>query len=422
MMNQFAELCCGNVLDIINAADNDLEGISDQLIQDIFDGKISKDQVPLKLYEETSKIFNNSIAAEMGSFGYADSRNSLTSTLRANIYAFAGAKSFSMQQEVRDQLLDTEGKVKSFSTFRRDAKKIIGQYNENWLSAEFDTAIGSAQMAKKWQQYEDDKDIYPNLTYRTVGDDRVSEEHAALEGLTRPVDDTIWDTIYPPNRFRCRCDVDQSDDIELTDAKDATAMAKNAKITKLFKRNTGREGIIFTDDIPYMKTLNKSKVKQLSATANYGMRTVEKILSKGKKPVAKPFKTEEEYNQWFDTKVKSFPDDEKTGFIIDDEKTGRLIQVDSEMKKKLKDKDRLYASEMINTILESDEVWTGFKSSVKFKESLLTTYIKYYNGEVLLAVVETSLEKKILRLKSFYKANSNAVVEDFRKGLLENKK
>lgn len=421
-MNQFAELCCGNVLDIINATPNDLEGISDQLIQDIFDGKISKDQVPLKLYEETSKIFNNSIAAEMGSYGYADSRNSLTSTLRANIYAFAGAKSFSMQQEVRDQLLDAEGKVKSFSTFRRDAKKIIGQYNENWLSAEFDTAIGSAQMAKKWQQFENDKDIYPNLTLRTVGDDRVSDEHAALEGLTRPVDDPIWDTVNPPMRFRCRCDLEQSDDIELTDPKDAIAMAKNAKITKLFKRNTGREGIIFTDDIPYMKTLNKSKTKQLSATAHYGMRTVEKILSKGKKPVAKPFKSEDDYNEWFDVQVKSFPDKENTGFIIDDKKTGRLIQVDSSMRKKLLSKDRLYASAMINTIVESDEVWTGVKASAKYREGLVTTYIKYFNKEVFIAVIETSLENKILRLKSFYKANNNAVVEDFRKGLLENKK
>ena len=41
--------------------------------------------------------------------------------------------------------------------------------------------------------------------YVTVGDDRVRDEHAALEGTTAPKDDPIWQTIWPPNGWACRC-------------------------------------------------------------------------------------------------------------------------------------------------------------------------------------------------------------------------
>lgn len=43
--------------------------------------------------------------------------------------------------------------------------------------------------------------------YVTVGDDRVRPSHAALDGLRRPKDDPIWESILPPNGYNCRCTV-----------------------------------------------------------------------------------------------------------------------------------------------------------------------------------------------------------------------
>lgn len=61
-------------------------------------------------------------------------------------------------------------------------------------------AFGAAQ----YQLNEDDPhDTIWGYTYATVGDDRVRPEHARLDGLTRPKDDPIWKTIWPPNGWNC---------------------------------------------------------------------------------------------------------------------------------------------------------------------------------------------------------------------------
>lgn len=48
-------------------------------------------------------------------------------------------------------------------------------------------------------------DMLWGYKYVTVGDDRVRPEHDKLDGVTLPVDDPRWDTIFPPNGWNCRC-------------------------------------------------------------------------------------------------------------------------------------------------------------------------------------------------------------------------
>jgi len=42
-------------------------------------------------------------------------------------------------------------------------------------------------------------------TYQTVGDDRVRETHAMIEGVTLPKTSKFWEDNYPPNGYNCRC-------------------------------------------------------------------------------------------------------------------------------------------------------------------------------------------------------------------------
>lgn len=130
--------------------------------------------------------------------------------LKKNLYTFAGAKSFSMLETVNKMLYSQDGKLRPFNEYSQMVRKVNAQYNKNWLQAEYQTARTSAQMAKKWQNIVAEKELFPNLRYRTTGDARVRDEHASLNGVIKPINDPFWGLHYPPNGWRCRCDVVQT--------------------------------------------------------------------------------------------------------------------------------------------------------------------------------------------------------------------
>lgn len=51
------------------------------------------------------------------------------------------------------------------------------------------------------------QEILWGYEYTTVGDDRVRETHAAMDGVRRPNEDPIWQTWTPPCGYSCRCSV-----------------------------------------------------------------------------------------------------------------------------------------------------------------------------------------------------------------------
>ena len=47
----------------------------------------------------------------------------------------------------------------------------------------------------------------PYWQYVTVNDGKVREAHRKLHGQVFAADDPVWDTLYPPLDYRCRCRV-----------------------------------------------------------------------------------------------------------------------------------------------------------------------------------------------------------------------
>ena len=140
-----------------------------------------------------------------------------------------------------------------------DVQSIDETYNRHYLRAEYNYAEASAEMAGKWERFQEDGDEY-NLQYRTAGDDKVRPEHAALHGVTLPPSDSFWDEYYPPNGWNCRCTVVQvlKDKYPVTDRTEAFARGRAAleKDTKgMFRFNSGKQGKTFPDYSPY--TLSK---------------------------------------------------------------------------------------------------------------------------------------------------------------------
>ncbi|RME98772.1 MAG: DUF935 family protein, partial [Bacteroidetes bacterium] len=132
----------------------------------------------------------------------------LTEGIRRNISEFATFKQHSLIEE-----------LKSFTNlpradYEKTARNIMQRYNRTYLATELLTFEAAAHSAGQWRDFMDRADIYPNLTFSTVGDDRVRPDHNLLDGIVKAVNDPFWDTHTPPLAWRCRCTLLQTDEAE----------------------------------------------------------------------------------------------------------------------------------------------------------------------------------------------------------------
>lgn len=79
----------------------------------------------------------------------------------------------------------------------------------------FDTNLRTARAAGRWERIERNADRRPYLRYSAILDSHTRPQHRAWHGLIRRYDDPIWDTLYPPNGWNCRCVVQQLSERDL---------------------------------------------------------------------------------------------------------------------------------------------------------------------------------------------------------------
>lgn len=84
-----------------------------------------------------------------------------------------------------------------------------------------------AMAAGQYAINKDDKHgLITGYTYYTVGDNRVRDEHALLDGKVFRVDDPVLSSIWPPNGWQCRCQlVEITDPIEASDELPASVIS-----------------------------------------------------------------------------------------------------------------------------------------------------------------------------------------------------
>ena len=190
--------------------------------------------------------------------------------LENNAFIFSGFKAFHTLREVGLSLTTDKGEIKPFETFRKDVEQVNDRYNHNYLRAEYQHAVGSAIMAEKWERFVREADRY-DLQYRTAQDDRVREDHAILHNTTLPVLDPFWTEFFPPNGWRCRCDVVQVRKDKYPQSDPALAMLRGNNCTEaakqqIFRFNPGKELKLFPPKHPYYKAPDdvKKVVEQMS--------------------------------------------------------------------------------------------------------------------------------------------------------------
>lgn len=79
----------------------------------------------------------------------------------------------------------------------------------NRLRTIFDTNMRTSMAAGRWARIQRNKAAFPYLRYVQVDRPSKRPAHARFNGLVRPVDDPIWERIYPPNGWFCACSVEQ---------------------------------------------------------------------------------------------------------------------------------------------------------------------------------------------------------------------
>ena len=196
----------------------------------------------------------------------------LLRALQEDTFLFSGLKTHAQLNEASRMLLDDDGKIKSWESFSKDFSEKNKEYNQTYLEAEHQYAVGASLMAGKWSELSEG-DRY-NLQYRTAGDSRVRKEHEALHNVTLPKSDAFWNSYYPPNGWRCRCTVvevlkdkyEQSNSDKSIKAGEAATsqIGKDGKNRlEIFRFNPGKEKVIFPPKHPYNKVSGASKVKQI---------------------------------------------------------------------------------------------------------------------------------------------------------------
>ena len=238
----------------------DLMRLGDELAADIYKAKGILDHIPDALIEAYSAKLVAAIFEGMGDASESIADTEMLAALERNVYQFAAAKSFTQMKSLTQALLDDQGKLRTWTQFRAAALEINNEQVMQWLEAEYQNAVACSQMASRWIDIKRRQEKLPMLKYVTAGDDRVRPAHAAMDGITLPIDHTFWLSFYPPNGWGCRCDVQQGQWEATADTE--IYYPDEKEVPNLFRFNPGATKMAFPPSHPYFTGLPHDILQQ----------------------------------------------------------------------------------------------------------------------------------------------------------------
>lgn len=251
-LNGIYHACCNDHSVSLSAGDipPDYQRYINALIKQLWDAKQVPETDPnliraygTKLQEALTEGYGGNLA----DFAWDSPDYRTLVALQNNVWQFSAAKTHEHLTAMNAALIGPDGKIRSYDEFKREAQNITNE-QLNWLRTEYDTAIGSAQMAAKWQTIQEQKKTFPLLEFDAVIDDRTSTICRPLNKVVRPVDDPFWDKYYPPNHFNCRSTVRQLRTGTVTPVDE---IQYPEKVPDMFKFNVGKKAIAFPDGLSY---------------------------------------------------------------------------------------------------------------------------------------------------------------------------
>lgn len=153
--------------------------------------------------------------------------------LDQHAYAFTVAKMMDedLLAETRQALADALANGTSFREFKQrlkpflmsrgwwgeqvmidpmdDEPKMVQLGSTRRLKTIFQTNIATAHASARWQRIQANKRGLPYLRYNGSHAQHQREAHKRYYGLVLPVEHPIWQQIFPPNGYGCKCSVTQ---------------------------------------------------------------------------------------------------------------------------------------------------------------------------------------------------------------------
>ena len=222
----------------------------EQIAKDRYNGTLKKGELSDGYILETYKELNGAMWEGFGKENFKVNKQTGAISpevlqMQRNLYKFSGAKNYVLLEQINEILRSDKGK--NWQTFLQEVQKLNPKYNKNYLQAEWQTAKQAGYHAANWQEYMRMKDIYPNLKYMTVKDNKVRESHQLLDGFIAPIDSNFWKVCYPPNGWRCRCYVVQTAELA-SQERIAPNTLSEKDFPKEFRGNVAISGQVFKED------------------------------------------------------------------------------------------------------------------------------------------------------------------------------
>jgi len=148
-------------------------------------------------------------------FGFHQSPESMIDFLKINSFAVAHVEFKAILDKIKKELIIQAETGAVYSAFMDNINEFFEksgysplnpfhletvylQNNINCYQAGKFAELSSPEMVE----------AFPFWRYVTMDDGLVRPNHAAMNGFIAPANDPIWQKWYPPNGFRCRCDVE----------------------------------------------------------------------------------------------------------------------------------------------------------------------------------------------------------------------
>jgi len=398
---------------------SDFDSTLNDFLSQIHSGTLKDGQIHRGMYDQYASTFTEALTNQFGSdFSYSAPDNRIATYIRSNLFQFSAAKTDAARRAFADQLIDSNGAIKSFSQFKKDVSSLSDDFNENWLNTEYNQVVASSQAATKWMDVERDKAALPYLRFRTMEDDRVRPEHAQFDNMSAPVDDPVWDIAYPPLDWGCRCHVLQEDHYDgAKNFADNPLQSDAVKqvVPREFRNNIGKTGTIFTKWDATIAATDSNNIgkfdassfqlpqpSEIAATVLPEIISADDSLAFGKAWLAK--QKDAGVNQ--------------SDFIARNMSTGDRVIFGKQLHDVLSSGKYDVTPELLNIVRNADEVWVSNKTFDQKTNSYV--FIKYFKDKPAVVIAKMNEENNYLEAVDAYtlKNFDDKKLTKLRKGIL----